>query len=386
MKTSIKILGLITIISLWAFSSKTKIHQPLLPKASEVAAKHPAKQNSIKVALLLDTSNSMDGLIDQAKAQLWEIINQLSFAKHDKKHPNLYIALYEYGNDRLESSDKYIRKVIDFSNDLDLISEKLFSLTTDGGSEYCGAVIQTSLDDLKWGKKDDDLNLIFIAGNESFTQGEVSYVEATANANKKRVTVNTIFCGDYNTGVSGEWAAAAAKTNGDYFAINQNKKHVYIATPYDDIIIQLNIKLNATYIGYGRQGHKKMALQSVQDDNAIALNEVVAVKRAVSKSNHLYNNASWDLVDASKEKEFSYQKVKRTDLPKELRKKTPKELEVYVSNQAKKRDKIQKQINSLNLKRKKFIAEKQTKNISENLENAIISTLKKQAKKRNYTW
>ena len=29
----------------------------------------------IKVALLLDTSNSMDGLIDQAKAQLWDIVN-----------------------------------------------------------------------------------------------------------------------------------------------------------------------------------------------------------------------------------------------------------------------------------------------------------------------
>jgi len=28
---------------------------------------------NIQVALLLDTSNSMDGLIDQAKAQLWEI-------------------------------------------------------------------------------------------------------------------------------------------------------------------------------------------------------------------------------------------------------------------------------------------------------------------------
>ena len=29
------------------------------------------KKNTIKVALLLDTSNSMDGLINQAKTQLW---------------------------------------------------------------------------------------------------------------------------------------------------------------------------------------------------------------------------------------------------------------------------------------------------------------------------
>ena len=39
------------------------------------------KKQTIKVALLLDTSNSMDGLINQAKAQLWEIVNELSYAK-----------------------------------------------------------------------------------------------------------------------------------------------------------------------------------------------------------------------------------------------------------------------------------------------------------------
>ena len=65
--------------------------------------------NVIKVALLLDTSNSMDGLIDQAKAQLWEIVNELSYAKCDDSRPSLQIALYEYGNDNLSSAEGYIR-------------------------------------------------------------------------------------------------------------------------------------------------------------------------------------------------------------------------------------------------------------------------------------
>ena len=30
----------------------------------------------VQLALLLDTSNSMDGLIDQAKSQLWKIVNE----------------------------------------------------------------------------------------------------------------------------------------------------------------------------------------------------------------------------------------------------------------------------------------------------------------------
>lgn len=34
-----------------------------------------APQDKVQIALLLDTSNSMDGLIDQARTQLWKVVN-----------------------------------------------------------------------------------------------------------------------------------------------------------------------------------------------------------------------------------------------------------------------------------------------------------------------
>ncbi len=377
-KNASNLFSIILIVSLLAFTTKPNID-------SQSNKSHPS-ETGIKVALLLDTSNSMDGLIDQAKAQLWEIINELSYAKYGVKNPDLHIALYEYGNDGLESSDGYIRQVLNFSNDLDLISEKLFSLTTNGGSEYCGQVIQASLDELKWGKKDQDLNLIFIAGNELFTQGKVFYKDATSNANEKNVTVNTIFCGEYQNGVSGKWKDAARQTGGDYLAIDHNQKQVYIVTPYDDIIIQLNTDLNRTYIRYGVQGFSKMQAQSVQDSNAAELDEVVVVKRAVSKSSRMYSNASWDLVDAAKDKSFKYEKINKKNLSKELQGKSTIELKKHVESQAKKRKMIQKQINELNIKRKKYTAEKQAEGKDENLEKAMISTIKKQAKAKNYSW
>ena len=92
--------------------------------------RNPPSKHSIRVALLLDTSNSMDGLIDQAKAQLWEIVNELSYAKCRHEQPNLQIALYEYGNDNLSAKTGYIRKILGFTNDLDEVSKELFSLTT----------------------------------------------------------------------------------------------------------------------------------------------------------------------------------------------------------------------------------------------------------------
>lgn len=339
----------------------------------------------IKVALLLDTSNSMDGLIDQAKAQLWEIVNELSYAKCDGERPNLQIALYEYGNDRLDSDEGYIRQVIGFSDDLDDISKELFSLTTNGGNEYCGKVIQTSLNQLKWGNNPDDLKLIFIAGNEPFSQGHLSYKLAANNANEKDVTVNTIFCGDYYDGISIDWKEGADLTKGDYMAINHNKATVHIASPYDDAILILNKKLNGTYVMYGSRGREKKELQAEQDDKANDYSKANAVGRTVSKSSHLYKNSSWDLVDAVDNEEVIIEQLKSSELPEELKGKSTKEVKVYLEKKQHEREAINKEIQELNTKRKQYIAEQQ-KDTKNGLENAMINAIKTQAKKKNYQW
>jgi hypothetical protein len=340
----------------------------------------------IKVALLLDTSNSMDGLIDQAKAQLWEIVNELSYAKCKSKQPNLQIALYEYGNDGLSSYDDYIRKIIGFTSDLDDVSKELFSLTTNGGNEYCGAVIQSSLEKLDWGNNPDDLKMIFIAGNEPFTQGKINYRNATTNAKEKGVIVNTIFCGDYNQGVSSSWKEGAQLANGDYMSINHNQQTVHISTPYDDVILQLNIKLNKTYVYYGESGKRKMEVQQEQDSNASGYSKANAVSRTVTKGSHLYKNSTWDLVDAEEEVEdFSFDTLKEEELPDNLKGKTSKEIKVYVEAKRKERVEIQNEIASLNKKRKNYIVNLNQEN-SNALESAMINAIKKQAKKKNYTW
>lgn len=349
--------------------------------------KETLKKQTIKVALLLDTSNSMDGLINQAKTQLWEIVNELSYAKYGIQKPNLEIALYEYGNSNLSSREGYIRQVLEFSSDLDEVSEKLFSLKTNGGNEFCGQVIQTSLNELSWGKNKNDLRLLFIAGNEPFTQGKVNYKDAVANAKEKDVVVNTIFCGNYNNGISGMWKDGALLGGGDYITINQDKQIVHIATPYDNQIIILNKKLNKTYIYYGDKGREKYNNQTMQDSNAASLDEVVVVKRAVSKSSRLYKNSTWDLVDAEEKEEVNYAKIEKQKLPKDLQGKTSKEIKSYVKEQAKNRKEIQAKIQELDKKRRAYVAKQQQQDNKNNeLEKVLITAIKKQAKKKNYSW
>jgi hypothetical protein len=384
MKTSVKTIFLsFALIGFIACNANNK-QQGHLTKT--VVTETHSKKQFIRVALLLDTSNSMDGLIDQAKAQLWDLVNELSYAKCGSEKPSLKIALYEYGNDGLNGDEGYIRQVLPFSNDLDDISKELFSLTTNGGNEYCGHVIQTSLNQLKWGNNPDDLKLIFIAGNEPFTQGSVNYKDAAVNANEKDVTINTIFCGNYNQGISTKWKDGAKLTHGDYMAINHNQKTVHIASPFDDDILILNKKLNHTYVAYGKKGRYKMAEQAAQDSNASSYGNANAVKRSISKSSHFYKNASWDLVDAVELDAVEIEAIEEEALPNELKGKSKEAIKTYVSNKQKERREIQEKIQELNLKRTKYLSEQaKTKNTND-LENAMTKAIKEQAKKKKYTW
>jgi len=350
--------------------------------------KTTAKDQQIMLALLLDTSNSMDGLIDQAKSQLWKIVNELAAAKcGNGSRPSIKIALYEYGNDGLPSSEGYIRQVSGLTDDLDLISEKLFSLTTNGGNEFCGHVIKTSLNQLGWSTSKADLKMIFIAGNEPFTQGAVSYRLACSVAKEKGVVVNTIFCGQFDEGLHTNWKDGAELTGGSYMSIEQNRKTVYIATPYDDKIDECNDRLNKTYVYYGASGEQKKAAQATQDMNAETYGMGNKVERAVSKSTHAYKNSSWDLVDAAKEDESVIAAAPTNQLPEEMQGMSAEERKGYVTKKGNERKAIQNEIQELNKKRQQYIAAHSPKASDETmLDAALIKAIREKAKTLDLVW
>jgi hypothetical protein len=346
------------------------------------------KDQSIMLALLLDTSNSMDGLIEQAKSQLWKVVNELAAAKcEDGSRPNIKIALYEYGNDGLSAQDGYVRQVNGLTNDLDLISEKLFALRTNGGDEYCGKVIQTSLHELAWSESRADLKLIFIAGNEPFTQGPVPFRQACAKAKEKGIVVNTIYCGSFDEGMRSEWKNGANITGGTYMSIEQNQKTVYIPTPYDDQIDAMNDRLNNTYVYYGASGEQKKEAQIRQDKNAESYSKSNKVERAVSKSSHAYKNSTWDVVDAAKDDEKFVEKAKTEELPAEMKTMSVEQRKVYVQKKSTERKQIQDEIQVLNKKRQDYINTNTPKESQDAmLDGAMIQSIKQQAATKNLSW
>lgn len=347
----------------------------------------PEKDQAIMLALLLDTSNSMDGLIEQAKSQLWKIVNELAGAKcSDGARPNIKIALYEDGNDGLPSSEGYVRLVNPLTSDLDVISEKLFALTTNGGNEYCGYVINKSLKQLDWSTSKADLKMIFIAGNEPFTQGPLSYQLACNLAKEKDVIVNSIFCGPFSEGVETSWKRGADLTGGTYMSIEQDRKTVYISSPYDEKIDALNNQLNDTYVYYGRLGASKKELQEKQDNNAESYSKSNKVERAVSKSSHAYKNSTWDLVDAAKDDEKVISQTEEEYLPAEMKGMTMEQRKAYVSKKSADRARIQKEIQVLNEKRKGFIAQQSINAEQSTLDASMIKAIKEKAKTKDLRW
>ena len=342
---------------------------------------------TIQVAILLDTSNSMDGLINQAKSRLWNIVNTLTTLRFNGKAPDIQIALYEYGNDGLRKADNFIRLVAPLTTDLDLISEKLFALATNGGLEYCGAVIKKAANELRWSTNDKDIHLIYIAGNEPFTQGNIAYSEAINDALGKKITVNTIHCGDRNEGIEGQWKAGADKGNGQFFNIDHNAHIRYIITPYDVRIDECNILLNKTYISYGAHGESSKMNQTAQDHNAASISSSNKVERIVSKSGKAYKNTAWDLIDLVTEDEAALQTIKQSDLPKELQGKSTAELKTYIQQKNEERTAIRQEIETLAKQRQAYMeAESKKSNAAagDDLGQAINRSVMDIAKNKGY--
>ena len=310
-------------------------------------------RTAMDLAILLDTSGSMNGLINQAKAQLWNIVQEFAKAEKSGSTPLFRVSVFEYGNDGLSAKEDYIRQVCGLTDDLDKVSEALFSLSTNGGSEYCGAVIQDALQVLDWSTSKDSYKAIFIAGNEPFNQGPDAYKEACASAVASNVVVNTIHCGDAKTGIRQFWQDGAVAGGGKYLNIDQDREVIHIDAPQDSIIIKLSSDLNGTYLWFGeaevRGNYSKN--QVAQDKNAGSN----AVSRAITKAGKLYSNSNRDLVDTYKSNPDILEDVEDKCLPDSMQDMSKQDRLSYIKKMAAKRIAIQKEIAEQNKARMKYV-------------------------------
>ena len=388
-----RLIVLSTIISLFAAALPASAKSPTVIIKVEQGETEPklvgdvpfhGKRPTVDVALLLDTSNSMDGLINQAKSQLWTIVQQFAKAKKHGKTPVRRVALFEYGNLGLPASEGYIRQVVPLTDDLDKLSESLFALRTNGGDEYCGQVIDRAVKSLDWSTEPNGYKAIFIAGNEPFTQGPVDYQDACKLSIERGIVVNTIHCGNSGEGRQGHWADGAKLAEGESFNIDQDRAVVQIRCPQDEIIIKLNTELNKTYLWYGAESERRFYYrnQVVQDSNAASLGRSVMAARGAVKASGGYSNRGRDLVDSFREDDALLTKVKVEELPEPMQRMSSSERKEYVEQHAGKRADIQRQIAAHSVEREAYLAKEKQRLADESgqatLGDAVVGAVQKQ--------
>lgn len=336
---------------------------------------------NVDLAICIDTSNSMDGLIDSAKIKLWRVVNDL--AKIDPA-PSLRVALYSYGNDNYDMTKGWVKKEIDLTHDIDEVYRKLFELHTKGGTELVARVSRDALVDLKWSMEKGSLRLIFVCGNEPADQDkEVSLSSVVNLAKKKDVFVNTIYCQYGRPDEESGWRVFAELTGGKHAVINQNKKRPLIDTPYDRDIQGYSSHINRTYIPLGAAGRTGSGNQAMQDRNALSVAPSASLERGSFKASKLYRN-DWDLCDkVMADPKFSISSLKPEDLPEEMRKMSDEEKIAHVRKMIDERKNIQKKVSDLTSKRAKFIEEAESKlppdATDKGFDEAIRSIIRQQA-------
>ena len=342
------------------------------------AVVEPAPLKPVDLVICLDTSGSMQGLINAARQKLWSVVSELATAKPT---PDLRVALLTYGSPGNDEAGHVILQS-DLTRDLDLISEKLFALGTRGGEEYVGRVVAHALGHLTWSKSD-SVRILFVAGNESADQDKVKPFREQAKAAVARaIVVNAIYCGGADDSDATGYRELAALGKGRFAHIDHDHGTVAVVTPYDKELAELSGAINRTYVAYGLVAKEARARQVAQDENAEAAGASAAAERASAKAGKLYRNGAWDLVDKMEEEGFDLAKIPEADLPEDLKKIEPAKRLAWLEEKKTERSKIQARILDLTKKRDAHVKvemDKQQLDDSRALDRALKDAIREQA-------
>jgi hypothetical protein len=340
---------------------------------------------TVDLAICLDTSGSMSGLINAARQKLWAIVNELALAEPT---PKLRVALLTFGNNGHDPEDGWVRIDSGLTDDLDVISQQLFALTTNGGTEYVGRVLHYA-EQLDWHPSDDALKLIVVAGNESADQDQdVPFPGVCKTLITQGIMINSIYCGPAMDRIAPGWREVARLADGQFASIDQDHGTIVVESPFDEQLGELSSAINTTYIPFGAGGQAGELNQAEQDANARSLNSAAAAARAQTKGQALYF-CSWDLVDACASGQVKIEEVSDEELPENMQKMTAAERVVFVREMGRKRGEIKQQIDSLSKQRQAYVTaemQRQAVDTTKGLDDAIRRAVREQARQKGLTF
>jgi len=332
---------------------------------------------NVDIVIALDTSGSMNKLIDSTRARLWDIINEV-----DRQDPDatLRVGLITFGSPRYGVQNDYVKIQVPLTEDLDTVYEVALGIRTGGGEEYVGATIDHALRGMDWSPEDnsDNRRILFVAGNESAMLGPVGFNPAARQAVAAGVIVNTLFAGEEVDGVRLGWDQVANLGGGQFLAIDTARSAVAVSTPYDRKLATLNAQLNSTYISYNQEGAAKIQQIRANDRAAAAMGAGNLASRAATKSSKKHRVASWDLIAGVESGTIDLDAIDDTKLPAEMQNLEKDQLQARLLEAEASRIAAKRAINEIQQQRVEYLAEQVQPDEAAGLDQAIAEVLASQ--------
>lgn len=344
-----------------------------------IATTQAASTRPVDVVVVIDTSGSMEHLLDAARARIWDVVNELGGLRPT---PRLRVGLISFGTDKTGQPEGYLINHIGLTEELDHVYAELMGLTIGGGEELVGRALNEALNGMHWSSDPEALRVIFVAGNEFADQGvqHNDFRVEGRTAQERDIIVNALYAGTRENGVVDLWHEVAQAGLGNFSAIDPSTASIQIETPQDETLLALNRSLNTTYVPYGKNAQAGMDNQIAQDSNASRLGVQSCSSRIVAKGGALYNNASWDLVDRTLQEGFHWDDVLSSDLPDELQSMSTVELAAFVEAKRAEREAIQRKIQDASAAREAFLQAALARSIGESgLGEAMRKAIRDQA-------
>ena len=356
--------------------------QPVPPIGGHVIVNQKPK---VDVVFVLDTTGSMEGLIQTAKEKIWSIATTMASAQQT---PEIRIGLVAY-RDR---NDAYETRVVDLSGDLDSVYATLMDFAAEGGGdtpESVNKALYDAVHNMSWSQSDSAYQVIFLVGDAPphMDYNEVRYPEIVASALNKGIVVNTIQCGEIATAIE-PWTQIASLGQGNFFQVEQAGGAVAYNTPFDEEIADLSAKLDDTRLYYGSAEEKDKMHRKVAA--TVKLNEGASIASrarrgsfnasAAGRTNLLGEN---ELVDAIASGTVDLNDIEKDALPEPMAEMAPEEQLSYVAGLANERADLQLQIQELSEDRDGYLAKKveEAGGLRSSLDQKIYDTVKEQAGK-----
>jgi len=340
----------------------------------------------IEVAFVLDTTGSMGGLIEGAKAKIWSIATAIADGNADADIRMGLVAYRDVGDD-------YVTRSFDLTTDIQDLYAHLLELKARGGGDWPESVneaLDVAVNKLQWTPGRDTRRIVFLVGDappHMDYDHDTKYTTTLAVAKQKDIIVNAVLAGVARD-TERVWRDIAQRGNGRFIPIPQDGGQVVIIeTPYDDDIIILQNQINETVLPYGPRLKQRHTEEKTKQLSRLAASAPAAAtdmasyisKRSVAAAEAVTGGG--DLVSDVAAGRQKLEAVTDEELPEALRKLPAPERNALITKQMETRKTLNERLAELVAKRDKFVAAEQARRTTpkaSSFDRVVEDTLKAQ--------